>query len=279
MIRQFIFALMIWIPLTAWAQAPAPNDTPADFPIIRFSMNPFYSSTGFYLGHVLNVRRVRPILSTFEGEMMIGFGSNPRPVVDRRCVQAYVAAQKEGTPAENQLAGEQECALFPNPWKFSFLSSALRDTIAEIKERPVVVFYTHHFWVPSHLLTKTNFLAQGAFKVNPNLNLPSSFRVPAWSRIHPEAGSITGRIVKASMENSLIKSYEVIIQESENSDNFRAMSVNDGALFRYITQAMLTGKKMRIEYIRLYRPHSWFLSTILNYATQYRVISVNLLND
>lgn len=277
--RSLCFLLTLLIPLATWAQKPDPNDTPADFPIIRFSMNPFYHSTGFYLGHVLNVRRMRPILSTYEGEMMIGFGSNPRPVVDRRCVQAYVAAQKSGTPAENQLAAEQECALFPNPWKFSSLSLSLRDAITVIKERPVVIFYTNYLWVPSHILTKTNNLAEAAFAVNPNLNLPSSFRVPAWARIHPEAGNITGRIVKASMENLLIKSYEVIIQESENSDNFRAMSVNDGALFRYITQAMLTGKKMRIEYIRLYRPHSWFLSTLLNYATQYRIISVDLLND
>lgn len=271
--------LILLVPIVAWAQEPDPNDTPADFPIIRFSMNPLYSSTGFYLGHVLNVRRVRPILSTYEGEMMIGFGSNPRPVVDRRCVQAYVAAQKEGSPAKNQLTAEQECALFPNPWKFSFLSRSLKDTISVIKESPVVIFYTHHLWVPSHILTQTHNLAAAAFAVNPNLNLPSNYRVASWTGIHPEAGSITGRIVKASMENHLIKSYEVIIQESENADNFRAMSVNDGAFFRYITQAMLTGKKMRIDYIRLYRPHSWLLSTLLNYATQYRIISINLLDD
>lgn len=274
----FLLTLLL-NPVTGLAQeTQESNEIPENFPVVRFSINPLYYSTGFYLGHVLNVRRVRPILSTFEGEMMIGFGSNPQPVSDRRCMQMYMATPRPDEKQNIEEVARQECMLFQNPWKFSFLSQGLQNTLVILKERPVVVFYTNYLFIPQYLLTKTRNYASAAFAVNPNLQIPRSFQVRSWRSIQPEAGSITGRIVKASFENPLRKSYELIIQESENADNFRTMSVNDGDLFRYISQAMLTGKLMRIEYVRLFRPHAVALSTLFNYATHYRVVSVTLLD-
>ena len=126
---------------------------------------------------------------------------------------------------------------------------------------------------------KTKNQVLGAFPVQPDLKIEPSFRVSSWQALHPEAGVITGRIVQASLEYPVRKTYEIIIQERENANNFRAMSVNNGDMFRYINRAMLTGKQLRIEFIRLHRPHSRFLSALFNYMTNYRIISVEILPD
>ena len=55
------------------------SELPKDFPRLGFSINPIYHSIGLKLGHVLNPRRVRVFRRTFEGSMMLGFGTNPRP--------------------------------------------------------------------------------------------------------------------------------------------------------------------------------------------------------
>jgi hypothetical protein len=166
--------------------------------------------------------------------------------------------------------------LFNNPWRFSFLRRSLFDHISRIKERPVVIYYVNYYVAPSHVLMNTANQVLEAFPVQPDLKLEPNFRIPSWSALHPEAGVIVGRIVQASLEFPLRKTYEVIIQESENADNFRAMSVSDRKLFQYINKAMLSGRQVRIEYTRLFRPHGTILSTIFNYLTNFRVISVEL---
>jgi hypothetical protein len=263
------------------------SELPEDFPKLGFTMNPTYHSIGVKLGHALSVSRQRLVLRTFEGEFMLGFGANPDQVKDRGCVQSVLnqGTNTRRTPQrqdkELQNKADEECTLFTNPWRFSFLSKSLYDRVVNNKVESVVAYYVNYYTYlkPSHLLMKTTNRLLNIFPVQADLKIEPSFKISAWPRLHPEAGVITGRIVHASLEYPIRKTYEVIIQESENANNFRAMSVNDQQLFQYITQAMLTGKQMRIEFIRLYRPHGRALTALFNYMTDFRIISVELLND
>jgi len=194
------------------------------------------------------------VFRTFEGELMLGFGTGPERVVDRQCAQTVLGRQtgtlrsRQQDQPELRERAANKCTLFINPWPFSFLSRALRDTIEEIKDNPTAIYYVNYYIAPSHLLMKTKNQVLGAFPVQPDLKIEPSFRVSSWQALHPEAGVITGRVVQASLEYPVRKTYEIIIQERENANNFRAMSVNNGDMFRYINRAMLTGKQLRIEY-------------------------------
>src|SRR5262249_47476245 len=114
------------------------------------------------------------------------------------------------------------------------------------------------------------------FPIQPDLKVDDSYALSTWKRAYPESGVVKGRVVQASLEYPFRKTYEVIIQESENANNFRAMSIHDGRLFRYISRAMLTGKPMVIEYVRLYQAHGRFVSTLFNYMTHYRIVAAKL---
>ncbi len=265
--------LLCLIALTQWA-APSHGQgvaemtqLPDNFPTLSQTMNPLYNSRGFQLGRILNVRRLRPILSSFEGDMMVGLGTDPKPMFDRLCLE------------ERRARAERDCQLFENPWPFSFLDRSLATEHAALRNRAAVVFFSNYFWRPAHMLMSTNNQLENIFPVQPNLQLAPRFEIPAWRAIQPEAGYITGRIVRASTESWLIKSFEVIIQEGENANNFRAMSVSDQDLLNYIAQAMLTGRKQKIGFIRLHQPHARLKSAIFNYATQYRIVSVELLDS
>jgi hypothetical protein len=265
----------------------ASTELPEDFPDLRFTVNPAYHSIGVKLGHALSVRRERLVLRTFEGELMLGFGTNPDQVKDRGCVQSVLSQGTSTRRApqrpdqELQNRADEECTLFTNPWRFSFLSKSLFDKAVNTKVESVVVYYVNYYTYlrPSHLLMKTTNRLLNIFPVQGDLKIEPGFKISAWPRLHPQAGVITGRIVHASLEYPVRKTYEVIIQESENANNFRAMSVNDREMFQYITRAMLTGKRMRIEFMRLHGPHGQALTALFNYMTDFRIISVELLND
>jgi len=264
------------------AQENSLVDVPDNYPVLNFSMNPIYHSIGVQLGHVLSMRRERPIFRTFEGEMMLGFGSSPGAMVDRKCVQARVQARRtsgnQQEQDEQRRVANEDCFLFDNPFRFSTLRSKTFNSVVVQKDRPIVLYYINYHIAPSFALMRTRNKVLDSFAVIPNLKIDRQFQIAAWARLHPEAGVITGRIVRASLEFSVRKTYEVIIQESQNADNFLALSVSDGRMFRYITQAMLTGKLLRVEFMRLYKPHSKLLSALFNYVTDYRIISVEILD-
>lgn len=259
------------------------TEVPEDFPLFtRFSVSPFYYSTGLQLGNVLSVRRERPILSTFEGELNLGIGSTKGPLIDRGCVADIVEPQvnRRTPPARvEELTREASvsCEIFRNPWRFSFLSTPLFERMSAIKDRPVVIYFINYYVAASHILMRTTNMILDAYPVSPNLPIEPVFRISSWARMHPEAGFITGRVVRASLENSLRRSYEIVIQESQNTNNFRTMSIADHDLFRYITHAMLTGKLLRLEYIRQFRAHAAISQTIWTYMTAFRIIGVEVM--
>jgi hypothetical protein len=284
--RPMIIAIAFLITaLLAHSEVPESlADIPPDFPSIGFTLNPSYSAIGLHFGSILNVRRERPVLSTYEGELMMGLGSNPGPKEDRVCAQSRMDSirQRTGNQQEqNALAKSSatDCLLFKNPWRFSFLNDELYSRMISVKERPVLIYYITHLFSFSHILMRTRNHVQQVFPIMPNLKIEPHFQISSWSQFHPESGHITGRIVGASSVNVLIKSYEVIIQEGENASNFRAMSISDGDLFRYITRAMLTGKRLRIEYVRLFGLHAQTVAFFWNYLTEYRVIAVDVIDQ
>jgi hypothetical protein len=214
---------------------------------------------------------------------MLGIGTGPEVAVDRACMQDILQhgtstrRSKHDEDAQLRKRATQECRLFTNPWRFSFLSGKLYESVKDIKDSPVLIYYINYYFMPSHLLMRTKNEVLNVFPVQPDLQIEPQFRIPSWSAVHPEAGMITGRVVQASLEYPVRKTYEVVIQESQNANNFRAMSVNDREMFQYITRAMLTGRLLRIEFTRLWGPHAGALTKLFNYMSSYRVISVEIL--
>ena len=157
-----LLALMTTVSL---AQTPQEDKAPENFPTLRFRFNPTYHSIGLKLGNVLNVRRQRPVLSTFEGELMMGLGSGPGLVADRSCVPGVLgqgtSTRRSTTHQQEELRNRanEECALFNNPWRFSFLSQHMFDHVELIKNRPVVMYYVNYYIAPSHILMQTNNLS------------------------------------------------------------------------------------------------------------------------
>jgi hypothetical protein len=282
--RRIILLLLIFAALRVRGQEAVPPDLPADYPSIGFSMNPLYYSVGVKFGIVLNPHRDRIMFRTFEGDLMLGLGTSPGQVSDRRCEQAVIGPQQRRAGGNQQLQDElrkkatEECFLFRNPLPLSYLSSATHDIMVGLANKPAVVYYINYYITPRRLLMRTNNQVLNVFPITPDLQIEKSFQLRSFTRLRPEAGYINGRVVQASYEFPLRKTYEVIIQESENANNFRAMSVSNGRMFRYITRAMLTGKLMRIGYMRLLRPEGAVLSTFFNYLTNFRVISVELVD-
>src|SRR6185312_5782713 len=183
--RRLLLALaVIFCSLPLTAQSPA---LPEGFPEIRFSMNPLYHSTGMKLGHILAVRRERPILSTYEGELMLGFGTSAGRVVDRACMQTVLeqgtSTRRSENPqeqVEHTRQVQDECSLFSNPWRFSLLNTAIFENLSTVKDRPAVIYYINYYITPSHILMKTKNQVLAVYPTDPDLKVEPQFRVPAW---------------------------------------------------------------------------------------------------
>lgn len=277
------------------AGATGPDPLP-DFPKVRYSPDIAYESIGFMMGFVENLTWDGTVFWSYEGQLSLGYGTQPGNVEDHVCIE-NLTSEAQGYKDEtrkNQFLSEipGKCLVVPTPWFFSSLSTPLYDKYNRMGRKyldasPVVVYYEIPMWSPyRHLImrTKTTNFVEDIYRTDPNYSVPRHYEVPkgdlpiVQAGVNQQIGMIPqARIVKASMDNYIRKVYTVTIQENLIGNNFRNMNVNDAGMFDYLVSAMLTGRPVRLEYYTL---QDWetFVMGIRGYRTPQRITKVDLLD-
>lgn len=268
-----------------WAHAAL---EPEDLPHIEYNRDPYLVSEGYRLGLILDFARAGIFPWSYEGTMMVGFGTGRQDFIDQHCVDdilSVVSGVSDPSVKQKYIdEANEKCYIFTNPWPFSTLDSIrLREFQNTLSTRPTPVMI--HYEVPylsvERVITRTKHFVEGIYPVNPNANVPKSYSIPESSYpvshiLNIRRGVIEGRIVKASLDHFFRKSFEVIIQEGNLGNNFRRMSVSDQGMFDFIIAAMLTGKMTRISYIELLGLENDIIQIAKDYDTPYRVVSVEV---
>jgi hypothetical protein len=260
--------------------APVTREIP-QFPKVRYSPNVIYRSEGFRLGYIQTFARVGYFPWSYEFQMALGVGTSS----DQSCIDEEKAeAQHIPDLAERQRRLSQipqNCLVDSNPWLFSSLDTPIYNQIDGMMQtvRPVVIYYSTPVISYKQLVTRTSNYVYDIFTVDERYPVQKYFEIslPLAAQINPERGTIVGRVVKASLDHLFFKTYEITIQKNVQGMRLIKMSLNDSNLFDQVVRAMLTGKVLRIGYIRLPGWYGKFLSVLRGYDTNSRIVSVDIL--
>ena len=159
---------------------------------------------------------------------------------------------------------------------------ALVEEWAKIGVSPVLVHYERPVWAFSQYFTQTKNYVLGIYPINPPGRNQESKKLDRSLYLGDVTSrgrrTIEGLIIKASLENPVRKTYEVIVEEGLSGNSFIGMSVDDTALYDYILQAMQTGKVLRITYVHFWDWEGAIPSAIFSYNTYYRIVEVKVSN-
>jgi hypothetical protein len=283
----FIFSLLCSFFVNT---ANAAETQVSDLPHVNYFRNPYYASEGFRLGFILDFHRAGfPFwIFSYEGQMMTGFGSDRIAAIDQYCMKDemnWIEAIKDQNKKKAAIdQANQQCFVLNNPWHFSTLQSGIYQrylSLHDVQSTPVLVYYVSPIVALSHVITSTDNFIEGVYATNPNLNLPKSYRIPSSEipiaeRLNVDHGFVEGRVVTASLEHYIRKSFEVTIQEGPYGNNFRRMSVSDQTMFDYIVSAMLTAKMVRVEYLKITSFENSLLRIGRYYDTPYQVVGLEI---
>lgn len=263
------------------------SNLPPDVPKVRFTVNPLYSQEGFRMGHLLQFTSV--IGWHYEGSLMQGYASSPGPLVDQTCVQNMTKAGRATTTAEI----ESICAFDENPWHFSAVDGTLfKEIQGSDQPKPVVVYYSRPIWsalgaianlAPQVMWSNTLNIAQKVWIVKPPDTMFKIYSLEQGELGHiaevisHAEGYVEGRVVKATLDHLLRKTYEITIQLGDGGNNFKRMSVNDPAMFDHLVLAMMSGKLLRLGYVHYFQSVEGWYSDLRGYQTLYRITSVEVL--
>jgi hypothetical protein len=231
----------------------------------------------------------------YEAELMLGLGTSPDVMEDSACLTyETLAADAIQDQAKRDLALQQireDCAIDRNPWPFSVVDYSLYQKSVSLAAAPVVVYYVRPIWSPigvfesgsiKALWTYTKNYVTRIFPTNPDEPTFKFYSItegelPFASKINPVSGYIEGRIIKATMESPIRKTYEVTIQEGALGNNFTSLSVNNSRLYDHIVMSMLSGRMVRVGYVKLFSWQGEVESLIRGYRTYYRMTSIEVL--
>jgi len=260
-----------------------------DLPPIEYNRNPYYQEEGYRLGSILNFYRYRIFPWSYEGTMMMGFGAGRQDFIDQLCLDARTQGTENIADAnKRQTAVDQatrSCYIFTNPWPFSTLNHQLLlafEQLGNAQVSPILLHYSVPYISIENIITQTKNFVEGIYPINPDAKIAHSYhisesQIPFSGSLNIKRGFIDGRVVKASLDHLLRKSFEVTIQEGKLGNNFTRMSVDNQEVFNYILAAMLTGKLVHIEYLELIGFEASLVRVMRDYDTPYRVIGVELM--
>jgi hypothetical protein len=244
-------------------------------------LNVLNRSEGFILGYIQSFARKGYIVRSYEFGMTLGVGTSS----DQICIdEKKEEAQQIPDLAKRQRSLStipQNCLVGSNPWLFSSLDRSLYNQIDGMMQttvRPAVAHFSTPGLSPKQLFTGTSNYVDKIFPVDDYL-VQKHFEIRSWLPlwINPEQGHIVGRVVMASLEHFVFKTYEVTIQRNGLGTSLTKLSLNDSDLFKQVVRAMLTGKVLRIGFIRLPGWYGKLLSVLRGYDTNFRILSVDIL--
>lgn len=255
----------------------------SDVPQVRYNL--WHLVEGYRLGFISNFGSEGiQELWMLEGQLNQGTATTMGPIYDRVCVEEHEKAANSVEDPQRHAAivakAQDRCYLTEQPWPFSATDSDLLKQWDSMGVVPVVIYFERPVWTPYQLVTQTRDYLLGIFPINPSLAIEKKHvlrsSLGGGKYFNREKKTIVGRIVKATLEQPIRKVYEVVIEEGLTGNSFLRMNVDDSDMFDYIVQAMLTGKMLRIEYVRFYGFEGVIPSEIFNYNTNFRITSVEL---
>ncbi len=262
-----------------------------DIPHIPYDRNPYYESEGFKLGFVVDLHRDGFFVYSYEGRMMVGFGADKGDANDPICMsdaQRWIDLIENSAKREKAMnEAREQCYTLTEPWEFSTLDRTKFEQYSrmdKVQYTPVLLYYLRPTISIQHLITRTKNFVMGIYPVAPDFPIQKIFsltssEMPIGSHINVRQGFVDGRVVNASLENMIRKSFEVTIQQGPYGNIFRKMSVSDQKMFDFIVTAMSTGKILRIGYLEITGLENKILRIGRDYRTPYRVISVEVRED
>ncbi len=249
-------------------------------PPIGWPLDPMVYSSGYILGALTGVHKTGYVIQTLEGFVKVGEASTSGGYVNQRCFNQKKNNIKYGPnyPAEVQAA-QEDCTVELNPFPFSNLDEDLIAQLSSVGTSEVVLFYKSYFWLP--FVQSQNYLEK-VYLVDPTVLPPkATYEVPIPILAHVPrlvTGFYVGRIVKASLDNVIRKSHQVVIQQGTGGAIYTQVSVPNHRLFRFIVDAMATGRYLRLYWYGLMEPFAFPDNVAHGYKTYQYAYKVELLN-
>lgn len=298
--RDLVVLMLICIsPESAFSQAGPPETGPSvqsqeKLPAlrkIRRSYNPLVFSEGYVLGYVNKASVEGTVWEGFEGEVLLGLGSNPGGVVEDECVnnkikelqqqgQQEEARPRQVTPQIREQAIDQ-CMVRINPFPISSYSTDWQDRLNKYRSSvDLTLIRFKGYWF--HPLLSSPYFIKEAIPVKnyplPRRSIDDINKFPVYRSLHYGTSQVEGRAVIASMDGIIRKHFHVIVQSGVGAGKFVHVEVPNQSLFDYIVNCMATGKLVRIYYFILYDPQAFPSNILKGYGTGLRAYRVDLLD-
>lgn len=250
--------------------------------------NPNRYEIGYVLGILAHVASEGVIIKTIEGSIKLGSLSARGGFLDRRCYDRELARGQnqpaDATPTPPEILQQRaidNCTEKINPWPFSRYNPSLLAGFQPGRGQFVLVSYRSYFILP--FTESPNYFSK-LYIVDPQImpigtRIDARSRMPVSRRLHYASGSVKGRIVQASLNGVVRRTWELVIQVGNSGDVFERLSVNDRELFEFALRAMSTGRFLQIGYYQLFSPIAAPYRLILGYNTNSRVHSIEVLSD
>lgn len=257
-------------------------------------VNPFFSTKGYILGEVGTIRNEGfPIWRyRYEGSLMQGIGNIPGPIIDNGCEEQrqsiLVDRWMRGVNSKNEGLGvevdgsfsENPCELGHNPLPFSFFSRRTAKKILYLRTGLEVFYFVRPTIAPQAVLTRTRNFIGDVWPIDRSIELEESISsrgLPVSRVVTRERGVVSGRVILATVENVVFKTYEIIIQSVAQGNEFKALSVHDPRVFDYLVDSMFAGRRVKIEFVRI-APGTGMFSDLRGRWTHFRIVKVDLLD-
>jgi hypothetical protein len=266
--------------------AGAYAEASAKIELHHWNLDPLTYERGYRMGYLTIPTVTGYIIKTLEGGLQLGFNSSESHEPDKFCLEDEVARVRGlGTPEDriDSYANlKNNCPIIDNPWLFSTPDTSFKDVLQKAKDQPILIYYIGYRVV---LWTKTYEIVQKAWPIDGTAPVPPKsfsdiYRYPIsrWKWLHYGDGTISGRVVRISIEGTVRESYETTIQVGVSGNNFVEMSLTGSDMFDYIVKCMATGRPLQIHFFRLYQPEEWSGDLLKNHRTNFRIYQVDLLD-
>lgn len=204
-------------------------------------------SIGYRMGEITKFSIKGIMFKSGEGQMLMGSESTP-----------YSIKSKDG---DGKVTTKNI-----NPWQFSSLNTEINNLINENIGEYVYVKYKESYIKSPSVDTPYEIIEINS--INPPIDI--SCISTNYTKGSKSDGTRIGRIVKASSKGLVSKSYEIIMQEGNSGNQFKALSISeDTDLYKCAVNYLMSGQRVKITY-----NESIINLNILNRETPYDIIKI-----
>ncbi|TLN19648.1 hypothetical protein FDZ71_04815, partial [bacterium] len=183
-------------------------------------------SDGYRMGMVTKFSEKGWVITTGEGQMLLGRDSSP-------ITADYKTSEGDVVPANL------------NPWSFS-TGSKMMGKAGSLVGRKAWLHYNQYFLNISFRDTDYEALDAGELSPPPSRK---SMEVEKPLAITKSEGVRAGRIVAASKRGKVVNTWELMLQLGDAGNQFKPLSVSDEGLFNYAVECLKSGQLVTVKYV------------------------------